>query len=394
MAAVFRTSLQRAQAEVGDSAGGSLGDVVEEAVAGKQSVQKAITRWRERARFQAVDVAIRALPPRDVRKAAWVNADRFSTVWVSAWPNEEFQFSNPEFREVTTWYFGLPSPACESRVGENVANARQVLDPYGARLTTLTLPGDGWRTQHDAIKWRLVQDAREMHVRMRHEVFGLFAECIPQQGRRQADGLPLRKRQGLVPDFLAHMAVDGPERPLLFELKTLHFGGSTYSDEELRGHAVARRARALPAEYAAKARQVDRMFSGTPPDALGPVERKLQTYEPVRGIVFGAWAEASPDTEKLLAAMAQTGAQRHWRGMRCADPARALGVLAWLLRRRWGLTALRENARLKLDRLEYVGRGALAAAQRRTFAAEAQAARARAMAGTLMSGPRARAWHR
>ena len=88
--------------------------------------------------------------------------------------------------------------------------------------------------------------------------------------------------------------------------------------------------------------------------------------------------------------MAKIGAQRHWRNMRCDDPAAATGVLAWLLRRRWGLTTLRENARLKLDRLEYVGRGALAASRRRTGAADAHAARQRALAGTLLSGPRAR----
>ncbi len=78
----------------------------------------------------------------------------------------------------------------------------------------------------------------------------------------------------------------------------------------------------------------------------------------------------------------------------CPKPPEAVhatGVLAWLLRRRWGLTALRENARLKLDRLEFVGRGATAAARRRRVqAAEAYAARQRAMAGTLQSGSRAR----
>ena len=231
-------------------------------------------------------------------------------------------------------------------------------------------------------------------MHMRTEVFGLFAECIPQQGRRQADGMHLRKRQGLVPDFLVHVAVDGPERPLLFELKTLHYGSSTYTDGETRCLAVARRAQALPREYAGKAREVDSSFCGTPQGATGPVAHKLQTYEPVRGIVFGAWGEASPDTEKLLSVMAKTGAQRHWRGMRSDDPAHALGAIAWLLRRRWGLTALRENARLKLDRLEYVGRGAAAASQRRALSMEAHAARSRAMAGSLISGPRARAWHR
>ena len=368
----------------------TLAEVIEPAVTRGEGVQKVLTRWRERAKFQAIDVAIRDLAPTDMRRAAWVNLDRFSTVWVSAWPNMEFQFSNPEFREVATFYFGLPSPACAARVGERIGNSREVLDAYGNRLTTLALPGDGWRTQHDAIKWRLVQDAREMHVRMRHEVYGLFAECIPQQGRREADAMPLRKRQGLVPDYLVHVAIDGPERPMLLELKTLHFGTSTYTAAAERCRAVARRADAVPGEYAAKAREIDRRFCGTPRGVTGPVERKLQTYEPVRGIVFGAWAEASPVTESLLQCLALTGAQRHWQGMRCPAPPQAAGALAWLLRRRWGLTALREHARLKLDRLEYVGRGAVAAAQRRAATMEAHAARARALAGSLVSGPRAR----
>ena len=233
-----------------------------------------------------------------------------------------------------------------------------------------------------------------MHFRLRVEVFGLFAACIPQAGRQAIDGLTLRKRQGLVPDFLAHAPWDGPERPLLLELKTLHYGSSTYGDNAARCGAVARRANALPSEYAAKARTTDQMYCATAAGAVGPVEAKLRTFEPVLGLVFGAWGEASPAVAKLLTLMSQCGAQRHWRGMRCEDPGSATGTLAWLLRRRWGLTALRENARLKLDRLQYVGRGAAAAIQRRALASEAFAARQRASARTLLSGPRARAWAR
>lgn len=233
-----------------------------------------------------------------------------------------------------------------------------------------------------------------MQFRFRPEVYGLFAASIPQAGRRAVDGLSMRKRQGLVPDFLVHAPFDGPERPLLFELKTLHYGVSTYGDHEARCHAVNRRANRLPAEYASKARGVDRKYCGTLQGAVGPVEGMLRTFEPVRGLVFGAWGEASPATHKLLTVMAQCGAQRHWRGMRCEDPSSAIGSMAWLLRRRWGLTALRENARLKLGRLQYVGRGAAAASQRRALGSEAHAARQRAAACTLLSGPRARAWAR
>ena len=63
--------------------------------------------------------------------------------------------------------------------------------------------------------------------------------------------------------------------------------------------------------------------------------------------------------------------------------------MAWLLRRRWGLTALRENARLKLSRMESVGRGAHAAAVRREHAGAAQAARVRAHALAFARGPQA-----
>ena len=47
---------------------------------------------------------------------------------------------------------------------------------------------------------------------------------------------------------------------------------------------------------------------------------------------------------------------------------RARSALVWMLRRRWGLTAVRENARLLLDRLAFVGRGAGCAAARRAAA--------------------------
>ena len=375
------------QAEVGDSEG-PLQANAQAAGVGIVKLQKALTRQREQRRFQSLDVSIRALPAGDMRRAAWLNLDRFSTVWVTAMPTREALVTNAEFQEIVAMYYGMPSPACASLVGERIANTRSTLDAYGNRLASLTLPGDGWRTQHDALKWRVFEDAREMQARVRPEVFGLFAACIPREGRARANQAPRRKRQGLVPDLLLHVPVDGPERPLLYELKTLHYGSSTYVGEDRRCEAVARRARALPGEYAAKAREADRTYCGSTEGEVGPVELKLRTFEPVRGLVFGAWGEASPQAESLLGALAEVGATRHWRGMRCCDADAAKGALAWLLRRRWGLTALRENARLKLERLELVGRGAAAAASRRVAGRAVHAARARRSAVALAPGPR------
>jgi hypothetical protein len=189
-------------------------------------LQKAITQQREMARQQRLDVLIRALPDDDMRRAAWNNVDKFSTTWVAAWPDRDAYLSNAEFLETTATYFGLPSPACQADVGQRLGSLRSVLDAHGCRLTTATLPGDGWRTQHDALKWRITQDMREMQIRATTEVYGLFAALIPQAGRALLDSQPKRKRQGLVPDFLVY-APEGPNRTCLMELKTLHFGTST-----------------------------------------------------------------------------------------------------------------------------------------------------------------------
>ena len=71
--------------------------------AGYSKVQKEITSCKERKRFEALDVEIRALPVEDMRRAAWLNMDRNSTVWVNCWPAGESYLSNPQFLEVATF---------------------------------------------------------------------------------------------------------------------------------------------------------------------------------------------------------------------------------------------------------------------------------------------------
>ena len=94
----------------------------------------------------------------------------------------------------------------------------------------------------------------------------------------------------------------------------------------------------------------------------------------------------SPGVERLLQVFSATGARTHWREMGLATTDEAQGVVAWLLRRRWAMTALRENARLKLERLAHVGVGASGAAARRS--AFAHAADSRRAACSYWQGPR------
>ena len=98
---------------------------------------------REALRFQALDVAARALVADDVQRHAWIHLDSFSTAWVTCWPSSEHYMSNAEFGEVATRYLGLPSPARECFSGSPIAGSRTTLDRFGFRLSALPLQGDG-----------------------------------------------------------------------------------------------------------------------------------------------------------------------------------------------------------------------------------------------------------
>ena len=172
------------QQEVGADSEGPLQQPVANAGHGTTKLQKALTDQREKVRFQQLDAEIRQLPPGDVRRMTWLSLDKFSTVWVSAWPTRDTYLSNPEFGEVAASYLAFLSPACQAHVGQLIGRSRETLDRHGLRLTTAPLPGDGWRTQHDVLKWRLTADAAEMGGEMPHGglriVCGMYPAAWPR----------------------------------------------------------------------------------------------------------------------------------------------------------------------------------------------------------------------
>ena len=214
------------------------------------------------------------------------------------------------------------------------------------------------------------------------EVYGLFAPLLPQVARDHYDQLPKRKRQGIVPDMrvTCRQQAAGPMQSVLVELKTLHYAPTTYPTCEERCAAVERRAGRIGAEYLGRARALDRRWHHTLPDSQGPIETRLRTYGEVRGLVFGSWGEASPDVSWLLAEAADIGVSRS-RAFCPADDEDAPNALkakfAGTLRRRWGMMALRANARLLLERLSFVGGGAVRAHSRRAAGRLLHLARAR-----------------
>ena len=103
---------------------------------------------------------------------------------------------------------------------------------------------------------------------------------------------------------------------------------------------------------------------------------------------LGAWGEVSPDVDWLLTQAASAGSLRDRSALSAARTDDARDALKWVLQRRWGMTALRANARLLLGRLAYVGRGAATAVERRETARHEFLARLRTSAHWARRGPR------
>ena len=86
----------------------------------------------------------------------------------------------------------------------------------------------------------------------------------------------------------------------------------------------------------------------------GPILALLRSYGTIIGLVFGAYAEASPAVHTLLTATAEHEARALWEtmGARGYQEARA-SVKA--LYADWGMAAARAAARMRLERVRFVG---------------------------------------
>ena len=324
------------------------------------ALQRQMTVEVERHNYALLDELVRDLPANSMHRMAWLNVDKTSSVWVTTVPNSTDRLTSAEFSEVAARYYGEPSPACAPFIGMRIGNG--IVDAYGFAVASETLPGDGWRRAHDVLKWRISNDGREMGQRPVTEVYGLFAAGIPQRAREELAKTPARKRHGLVPDFMMTLKQPpGPPQDHLLELKTMNLARSHYRFRDDYGEKgtkipIKRRAAGIPREYVQKAQRADQSYCGTAPGSVGPIEQVLRSrFDQVMPLVFGAFGETNDGVEELMSQLAERGAVIHWRRMKAREPDEAVGALAWMLRRRWGITAVRESARLTLERLRFAG---------------------------------------
>ena len=317
----------------------------------KRGLQRLLTWGREKVARDKLAGLVDGLPGWDPRKLSLRSVDNFSRMWVGAWPCRECRLLNVEFREVATAYLGLDSPVCIPIVGEVIGTRGLKVDRGGFALTTAQLKGDGWRKQHDALKWCVADMARAAEVATEVEVYGLFASVI---SRRPRDGrLEGRRLQGMVPDLLLELG----GRPKLWDVKTLHCGRSTYQWETRRPtkRAVERRAAEVPHGCVVDAVKLDRDLNNIPSNVRGPVQRRLEEYGEVTGLVFGAFGEVSESVAVLVRSLARAAAARSHVVVEPNQVQERGRCLEWVFRRRLAMVGWRASAHLRLSRARFAG---------------------------------------
>ena len=262
----------------------------------------------------------------------------------------------------------LSSPACKERVGLRIGNTKSVVDVYGDKVISKILPGDHWRIRHDGEKLAIASMCAWLRVPVTTEVYGLFSHLIPAQAlTRYERG---RKRQGLVPDFRMEMPMPlGGTAFQLAELKLISCCETWYSPSSGGNvKATDKRASGLQSEYIKKAREADQETRGRTGEVRGPVERRLAEFGELKGLVFGAWGEASEDVHMLVQAMAKSRLQHQ--GLQAGKPSSTaeLGVIVGQIRRRLSLAVTKAHTECLLGKLHQVGPGCSAMNKRRQWA--------------------------
>ena len=101
---------------------------------------------------------------------------------------------------------------------------------------------------------------------------------------------------------------------------------------------------------------------------MGPLERRLDGYGKLEGLVVGAWGEASKDLCSLIRVMAECRVLANNRARGCIGGDGELSCVIGSIRRVLSCSFVRAQALCLLARLGQVGEGARAAADRRAAA--------------------------
>ena len=155
-------------------------------------------------------------------------------------------------------------------------------------------------------------------------------------------------RGGLVPDLFA------PVTRQMYDVKTTGYKQELYI---ARRSAVDVKAATVPAEYRAKAREVDMHCNATLLGEAGPVEIMLSSMPQVECFSVGAFGEVNKAVGTFIEKLADKGSDAPEHFGCCHGKEQAKGVVAQFLRRRLGRALLRGVVKMRHKALMAIGGG-------------------------------------
>ena len=219
-----------------------------------------------------------------------------------------------------------------------------------------SIPNKQDRPRHDDCKFAIADMLKEAKIEHTCEVYNLFAGYINQvpllAGAAVDDDKEKRATQGLIPDFMYEKQRG---QQTLADVKGIYVGNTRYGRARMadnqRCGAVAERQRILPNETKQAARAVDKKKNETPDGQVGPVERELNNFPEIEGLIFGAYGEVSQHVDDLMHTAADKAASVHWRSMGAPSQQNAKAMYVTRFREWLGIECVRSHAKLKADRL-------------------------------------------
>ena len=104
---------------------------------------------------------------------------------------------------------------------------------------------------------------------------------------------------------------------------------------------------------------------GTPGDEVGPVERCLEGYGELQGLVVGAWGEGSEDLHNLVQVIAETRVKSVALATGQIGSESEMGNIVGQVRRKLSVACVRANMTCLLSRLSLIGEASKQASKRR-----------------------------
>ena len=267
---------------------------------------------------------------------------------------------------------GAIDPTILAARNARIGNTKLRVDLHGDALGAAVLPGDRWRRAHDIFKMQIYQDMKFLGIIAQMEVYGVVKRFFDVEGKDKYDSLNNREKklQAIVPDFITSNHPEGSpisaNGDQMWELKRIHSPTSFNCQGAPKGlneyygqrqsatfqRAADQRAKKVPNEYGAKAKNADKNF-GAPGSSA--VQEALKAMPQVRGIALGAFGEFSESINLLIDGLAHEGALKNSDKFGQSKYKAAYGVIHWWLKRRWARLAAITAIGVRYEALRYTG---------------------------------------